>query len=136
MTQLTTLLSPKPKALRLVSIILTLEVGNQITLHVVFRCLHVSWHEWVYSELFNCSFYVLWINVFNSVWKHLQKPEVNITFPWIRVTNHVAAPLLLWECNWGLLEKQPEHLSTEQTLQPQMNILVWIITYREMWEYY
>lgn len=124
LTHLTTLPSPKPKpkALRLVSRILTLEVGNQITLHVVFRCLHVSWHECVRSEPFNFSSYVLWISVFDSVWKHLQKTEVNITFPWIRVTNGLAAALLLWECNWGPLEKQPEHLSTEETLQPKINI--------------
>lgn len=66
LTHLTTLPSPKPKpkALRLVSRILTLEVGNQITLHVVFRCLHVSWHECVRSEPFNFSSYVLWISVF------------------------------------------------------------------------
>lgn len=138
MTQLTTLLFPKPKlkALILVSRILTLEVGNQITLHVVFRCLHVSWHVCVHSEPFNFSSYVLWISVFDSVWKHLKKIEVNITFPWIRVTNGLTVALLLWECNWGLLEKQPEHLSTEETLQPIMNILIWIITYREISEHY
>lgn len=95
MTQLSNILSlpnPKPKPLRLVSRTLTLEVGIQITLHIVFRCLHVSWHECVHPEPFNFSFYV-----YDSVWKHLQKPKVNITFPWIRVTNGLAAALFLWE---------------------------------------